>query len=155
MQSEGMADPKHQICKGCFLSLLLFTCIAQAIPAHLLPSFLGNVFMINCPLPSNSHSPCCSASHYPCLILLVCLQMYSLAFFQLNLILLFLAHVANLSRGPYVSTALVPKSQSILIQTFLQCPHTSQKHKLDGLPAWVITSSVPAFWHEHCLWSRT
>jgi hypothetical protein len=74
--------------------------------------------------------------------------MYSLAFFQLKLTLLFLAHIANLSRGPYVSTALVPKSQSIFIQTFLQCPHTSQKHKLDELPAWLITSSVPVLWHE-------
>lgn len=35
--------------------------------------------------------------------------MYPLAFFQLNLILLFFAHIANLSRGPYASTSFVPK----------------------------------------------
>lgn len=88
---------------------------------------------------------------------LVCLQMYSLAFFQLNLILLFFAHIANLSRGPYASSAPVPKSQSILIQTFLPHLHTSQKSQAqqtasliyNQLCSSVIGTAPGLAWNHH------
>lgn len=90
-----------------------------------------------------------SWSLLPCFPLTMCVSAclspdVFVSIFQLNLILLFFAHIANLSRGPYASTAPVPKSQRILIQTSLPHLHTSQNHRPLRVPAWFTTSSAPA-----------
>lgn len=65
-KQNGPADPKHRTQRPFFLSHWLdesFLSTAQVIPACLLPSPLGNIFMMKRPLSPNPHSPCCSASH--------------------------------------------------------------------------------------------